>query len=102
KHALGLCRTRLVRNRLEQLLLAVEIDVERPLRDAGRAGDFPHAGAVKSLGHKDFSRPIKDLLALGAFLALCRRWDVDFKRIEFHGNPRSRSVERMTERFGRD
>jgi len=58
------------RQRLEELLLAVEIDVEGTFRDAGRAGDLAHAGAVKSLGQKDPPGALEDLPPLAALAGL--------------------------------
>src|SRR5262249_10775984 len=85
EHALGLRGACLMGNGLEQLLLAVEIDVERSSRDAGRAGDLPHARSVKALSEKAFPRAVQDLLTLGALLAFRRRRGIDFERPSLHG-----------------
>ncbi|MCY1374663.1 hypothetical protein D9M69_620200 [compost metagenome] len=55
--------------RLEQIFLVFEIDVERTLRDAGLAGDVVHAGGVETLAHEDPPRALEDLFALGRVLA---------------------------------
>src|SRR6185437_4865782 len=55
-------------DRLEQLLLAGEIDVEGPLRDARRLRDLAHAGAVKPLRQEDLTAAIHDLPTLGRIL----------------------------------
>ena len=57
--------------RLEQGLLAVEVDVERSLRDAGRLGDLAHAGPVEAGRHEDLARALQDLAALLALARLC-------------------------------
>ena len=59
------------RQGLEQLLLAVEVDVEGPLRDAGRPGDLAHAGAVEPLGQEDPAGAVQDLPALAALARAC-------------------------------
>ena len=50
-------------------LLALEIDVERALGDAGLAGDVVHAGGVEALGQEQRPRALDDLAPLGAVLA---------------------------------
>ena len=52
----------------EQPVLVGEIDVERALGDAGGAGDFAHAGAVKAEVHEDLAGAVENLAALGAVL----------------------------------
>lgn len=49
---------------LEQGLLAVEVDVERALRDARRLGDLAHARAVEPRRPEDRPRPVENLAAL--------------------------------------
>src|SRR5205814_1361515 len=51
-------------DRLEQLFLALEVDVERALRDAGLAGDVAHAGGVEPLRQEHRARALDDLAAL--------------------------------------
>ena len=53
---------------LEQPVLVGEIDIQRPLGDAGGAGDLAHAGAVKAQIHEDLAGAVEDLPALGAVL----------------------------------
>ena len=60
----------LLDDRLEQVMLVGEVDVERALRHAGDAGNFAHAGAVEAEIEKYASRSVEDLLPLGGiFLA---------------------------------
>ena len=66
---LGLRAALLLDDGLEQLLLALEIDVERALGDAGLARDLAHAGGIEALGQEHRPRALDDLAPLGAVLA---------------------------------
>ena len=60
----------LLDDRLEQVMLVGEVDVERALRHAGDAGNLAHAGAVEAEIEKHAARAVEDLLPLGGiFLA---------------------------------
>src|SRR5262249_30439155 len=56
----------------EQFLLALEVTVERALRDSGPAGDLTHAGGVETLRQKDSLRALDDLASLGGLLRSVR------------------------------
>ena len=71
ERALGVDQALFVDDRLEQLLLVLEIDVERALGDAGRAGDVAHAGGVEASGQEDRPRALDDLAPFGAVIG---RW----------------------------
>jgi hypothetical protein len=57
-------------NGLEELVLVLEVDVERALGHARRPGDLAHAGSIEALSEKDRARPFDDLAPLGAVLGL--------------------------------
>ncbi len=44
-------------DRVEQLFLVLEVDVERALRHARDAGDFGHAAGIEALGKDLATRP---------------------------------------------
>ena len=52
--------------RLEECLLAVEIDIQGALGDARSLRDLAHAGAIEALRQEDPPRPVEDLPPLGA------------------------------------
>ena len=52
----------------EQLLLVLEIHIERALGDAGGAGNVVHAGGVEALSEKDRAGALDDLAPFGAVL----------------------------------
>src|SRR6185436_7060377 len=52
----------------EEDFLAVEIDVERALRDAGGAGYVAHAGGIEALRQEQLAGAIEDLLSLARVL----------------------------------
>ena len=60
--------TFLLDDRFEQLFLVLEIDIERALGDAGRAGNVVHAGGVETLREEDRAGALNDLTAFGAVL----------------------------------
>ena len=68
ENAFGLRVALLFDNGLEQFLLVFEIHVERPLGDAGRAGDLAHAGGIKTLRQKYRAGSLEDLAPLGVLL----------------------------------
>ena len=65
------CGALLLDDGLEQLLLALEVDVERALGDAGLAGDVAHAGGIEALRQEHAARAVDDLAPL-ARLSLLR------------------------------
>ncbi len=73
EHAFGVDQALLVNDGLEQLLLVVEIDVERALRHAGGAGDVAHAGGVEASRQEDGAGALDNLPALGAVVGRLRR-----------------------------
>ena len=66
KRRLALFEAFLLDDGLEQPMLVGEIDVERALRDAGRAGDLAHAGAVEAQIQEQLARPVE----------VCRRFEL--------------------------
>ena len=66
---LGLRAALVLDDGLKQLLLALEVDVERALGDAGLARDRVHAGGVEALRQEQRARALDDLAPLGVFLA---------------------------------
>ena len=89
KHSFGLRRARLMGNGLEQLLLAVEIDVERPFRDPSLARDLAHARGIEALGQKHLACAVHDLASLGVVLMLRRRRRFRFDQTGIHGSSHS-------------
>lgn len=87
EHTLRLGRARLVGDRLEQLLLAVEVDIERALRDPRRAGDLPHAGAVEPLGQEHLAGAVHDLALFGAVGPLGRGRRLALDLLQVHRGP---------------
>ena len=66
EHALGVDVAGLLHDRVKQCLLVVEVNVERTLRNTGRASDLAHAGRVEALLKKHRHRAVEDLATLGA------------------------------------
>ena len=112
----GLLLAVLADQRLEQLLLRVEIDVERAFRNARDPRDIVHAGAVEPVAKEHGPRPVHDLAPLGAAIMglglLLRLLRFDFlvvrrlrhDRFGLHrrcSRPHSAvDSKKMTERFG--
>ena len=71
-----------------KVFLAVEVDVERALRDAGDPRDLVHAGGVEAVRQEHLARAIEDLTPLGAVLA---RDAVSASAASLRGRPRSGS-----------
>ena len=87
-------------DRLEQLVLGVEIGVERALGDAGGARDVVHARAVEAGAQENLARAVHDLAPFGA--AVVSAADFLFQSFQFHGPyvlP-GRADPSLTERFG--
>ena len=70
---LGEARVLRKRERLEQRLLRVEIDIERALRHAGPAGYLAHGGAVEARGQEHVAGAGQDLPPLGTVAHLVRQ-----------------------------
>ena len=68
ENAFGLRVAFLLDDGLEQIFLVLEIDIERALGDAGRAGNVVHARGIEALGQKHGARAVDDLTPLGAFI----------------------------------
>ncbi len=64
--AMDLCD--LLDDGLEQRGLVIEIDVQRPLGDAGGLGDFPHARRVEPQCHEHPPGAVQNLAALRGIL----------------------------------
>ena len=56
----------------KQLLLVLEIDIERALRHPGNPGDVVHAGGIETILMKDLAGAIEDLAALAGVLPRAR------------------------------
>ena len=69
-------------DRLEQLVLGVEIGVERALRDACGACDIIHARAVEAGAQKHLPRPLHDLAPFRAAVIARRRFPL--QSLRFH------------------
>ena len=66
EHAFGLVRASCLHDGAEQLILVLEIDVERALGDAGRLGDIAHAGGIEAARHEHRAGALDDLPPFGA------------------------------------
>ena len=66
KYLLGLSQALVVRNDLKKILLALEVDIQRALGDAGLAGDLAHARAIETLSQEHLARPFDNLPTFGA------------------------------------
>src|SRR5581483_9132396 len=68
ENLLGLDLALLLDDGLEQLLLRIEINVERALRHPRPAGDIAHAGGIEAMLQEHGAGPFEDLPALGVLL----------------------------------
>src|SRR5262249_47356489 len=68
ENLLGMRAALLADDRLKQLLLALEIDIERALRHARCAGDLSHTGRIETLRQEHTARALDDLTPLGAVI----------------------------------
>ena len=63
----------ILEERDEQLLLRLEVEVDRSVGDAGGLGDLAHAGGVEAVPREDLHGGLEDAIALVARAALLRR-----------------------------
>src|SRR5271157_880926 len=71
-------------DRLEQLVLGIEISVKRALGDACGPRDVVHARSVETGAQEHLTRPLDDLTTLRAAVASAA--DILFQSFRFHGH----------------